>query len=61
MMCNDPECKMLLEMGSYLDSNTVQAVYSIGTAFAAMFSKLCRNSSATGTDSSCLNRYTRSV
>jgi hypothetical protein len=60
-MCNNPECKMLLEMGSYLDFNTVQAVYSIGTALAAMFSQLCRNGSAAGTDGSCLNRYTKSV
>jgi hypothetical protein len=52
---------MLLEMGSYLDFNTVQAVYSVGAAVEAMFSRLCRNSSAAGTDGFCLNRYTRSV
>jgi hypothetical protein len=60
-MCNDPECKLLQEMGSYLDFNTVQAVYSTGAALAAMFSQLCRNSSAAGTDGFCLDRYTTSV
>jgi hypothetical protein len=60
-MCNDPECKLLLEMGSHLDFNTVQAVYSIGAAFEAIFSQLCKNSSVTVTNGSCLHTYTRSV
>ncbi|XP_033611384.1 uncharacterized protein LOC111874549 isoform X3 [Cryptotermes secundus] len=59
IMCNDPECKLLLEMGSHLDFNTVQAVYSIGAAFEAIFSQLCKNSSIMVTDGSCLHTYTR--
>jgi hypothetical protein len=60
-MCNDPECKLLLEMGSHLDFNTVQAVYSIGAALEAVFSQFCKNSSVNNTHGSCLNMYTRSV
>jgi hypothetical protein len=60
-MCNDPTCKLLLEMGSYLDFNTVQAVYSLGAALEATISQLCKNMSTSDVDGSCLNRYTRSV
>jgi hypothetical protein len=60
-MCNDPECKLLLEMGSHLDFNTVQAVYSIAAALGAVFSQVCGNSSITVTDGSCLSIYNRSV
>ncbi|KAJ4435411.1 hypothetical protein ANN_18026 [Periplaneta americana] len=59
VMCNAPECKLLLEMGSHVDFNTVQAVYSVGAALAAMFSHLCGNSSMIEPDASCLNMYTR--
>jgi hypothetical protein len=60
-MCNDSECKLLPEMGSNLDSNTVQAVYSIGAAMKAVFFQLCKNYSIPVTDDPCLSRYTRSV
>jgi hypothetical protein len=60
-MCNDPACKVFLETGSYLDFNTVQAVYSVGAALEAMVYQLCKNGSVTDVDGSCLNRYTRSV
>jgi hypothetical protein len=60
-MCDDPACKLLLEMGSYLDFNTVQAVYSLGAALEATVYQLCKNSSITDLDGSCLHRYTRSV
>jgi hypothetical protein len=60
-MCNDPKCKLLLEMDSNLDFNTVQAVYSVGAAIRAAFSQLCKKNSTAVTDGSCLSRYTRSV
>jgi len=60
-MCNDTACKLLLEMGSYQDFNTVQAVYSLGAAIEATIYQLCTNSSTTAIDDSCLNRYTRLV
>jgi len=60
-MCNDTACKLLLELGSYQDFNTVQAVYSLGAAIEATFYQLCKNSSTTAVDDSCLNRYTRLV
>jgi len=60
-MCNDTACKLLLELGSYQDFNTVQAVYSLGAAIEATVYQLCKNSSTTALGDSCLNRYTRLV
>jgi hypothetical protein len=60
-MCNDTACRLLLEVGSYQDFNTVQAVYSLGAAIKATVYRLCKNSSTTALNDSCLNRYTRLV
>lgn len=60
-MCNDTACKLLLDLGNYQDFNTVQAVYSLGAAIEATVYQLCKNSSTTAVDDSCLNRYTRLV
>ncbi|PSN42847.1 hypothetical protein C0J52_16423 [Blattella germanica] len=59
LMCNEPECKLLLEMSSHDDFNTVQAVYSIGAALASTFSQLCRNDTDVTPDSSCLSLLNR--